>query len=367
MAVGGLLALNKAGRGEEGLSRLQGVIVELSSVPQSFGLEEAINSYTKAYLVDHSPEELKEHYYRFPVPSGARAAQALLRIAIIGVFEGVQETATKEEDEDKLIKARAMIKVLFQDLKGDFQPSELSNYILVNLGDFLREKTAAPREALAYYEEITGRQDKSYLFPALFGIADVYGRSESKADNANAIEKLKHIVADADTKSDRERALYRIVTVSAKMEDWEGTANYAKEYLDREKGYREYAPWVSLLLAESYDNRKMTEDALAAYTSAWAAYTGYIEISAKAARRIMEITWQRDNSAEPPAKSDRQIAYEFGWKYIESTRHIRDGRQIRDHEKELWDGIAGLVQEYEDDAKVVDMETIKKQEEARNQ
>ena len=123
-------------------------------------MEEAINSYTKAYLNEKSAAELKAHYYRFPgIDAENKAAQALLRIAIIGVFEEQSQKADKEKNEVVKLSADATIKVLFEDLKSDFEPKTLTNYILVRVGDYLREKTAAPRLGLPYYEEVVGRDD----------------------------------------------------------------------------------------------------------------------------------------------------------------------------------------------------------------
>ncbi|NNM30585.1 MAG: hypothetical protein HKO57_13780, partial [Akkermansiaceae bacterium] len=361
VAVSGVYALSKAGRAEEALERLQGVIAELASITGAPGLEEAINSYTKAYLEIHTPEELKEHYYQFPgIDSENREAQALLRIAIIGVFETILENADKDQEEAVALKANAMIKVLFQDLKNYFKPKELSNYVLVRLGDYLRENTSAPRQALPYYEEVVTREDQSYRFPALFGIADVYGASDNTNENAKAIQSLERIFNDATDKAEKERSLFRIVTILAKSRDWPNVTARAKEYLST-AGFKKFAPQASLLLAESYDKQDMDEDAIAAYTKTWAAYTGYIVVSAPAVKRIIELTWERNRPGSDARKSDRQTAYEFGWNYLDSTSRLVS--QMTPEERKLREDLESLVQEYEDDPTVMKMEDVKKLEE----
>lgn len=354
IAVGGIHALTQAGRGDEALERLQGVIAEMAQNRGSFGLEEAINSYTKAYLKGKSPDELKDHYYRFPgIDVENKAAQALLRIAIIGVFEEQSQKADKEKNETVKLRADATIKVLFEDLKNDFQPTTLTNYILVRVGDYLREKTAAPRLALPYYEEVTGREDISYRFPALFGIADILGGSDVAADNQKAIDSLERIHVDAPSDKEKERALYRICTVLAHKGDWSKVTERCKQYLDRENNYRTYSSFASFLLAQSYDKRGMPEDALRAFTTLNGSYMGHIAVSAPATKRIMEITWKRARPAAPPAKSDLQQAYEYGWNYIDLTTQIYNGTQITDEEKGLWEEVQALVQQYEDDSATV--------------
>lgn len=360
VAVAGVHALTTVGRSEEALERLQGVIAELAQDQGAFGLEEAINSYTAAFLKEKSAAELKAHYYKFPgIDAENKAAQALLRIAIIGVFEDQSKTAIKEKDEGLKLRANATIKVLFADLKSDFRPKTLTNYILVRVGDYLREKTAAPRLALPYYEEVRGRKDQTYRFPALFGIADILGSSDSHADNAKAIESLERINADAPKKEQKEKALYRICTILAKKGDWTEATARCKQYLNAENGYRKFSPFVSFLLAQSYDERAMPEDALRSYINVVAAYMGYIEISAPATKRVMELTWKRGKPAAPPTKSDQQIAYEYGWNYLDLTRRIYDG-QAKPHEKEMWEEVERLDLRYEDDPATIKMEDLLK-------
>ncbi len=209
VAVTGLPAMRSAGRIKEGLDTLQGVIAELSKITGTPGLEQAINSYTEAYLEENTPAQLKDHYYNFPgIDSSDAASRALLRIAIIGVYEDQLDAATKSKDEAGVSQAQATIKVLFNELKTDFDPKDLSDYILVSIGDFLREKTSSPREAKSYYQAALDSADKNYEFPALFGLADVLG-SGSKAEQAEAVTVLDRVYADSDKKDQKEKALFQ--------------------------------------------------------------------------------------------------------------------------------------------------------------
>jgi hypothetical protein len=82
----------------------------------------------------------------------------------------------------------------------------------------------------------------------------------------------------------------------------------------------------------------MREDALAAYATAYGAYTGLIAVSAPAVHSLMELSWQRNQS------DDRQKAYNIGHEYIKTTDHLYV--QMTDDEKKLWDGVKALVLEY---------------------
>jgi tetratricopeptide (TPR) repeat protein len=361
VAVTQVYALDSVGRGEEALSRLRDVIAEIASDPNAPGLEEAINSYKEVYLEKHTPDELKEHFYAFPkIRASDKAARALLRIAIIGVFE---EVGKKSKDEDQKRKAEAMITVLFRELKGDFDPKDLSNYILVRLGDYLRTRTSGPRQALPYYDEALGRTDQSYRFPALFGRADVYA-SGSGEELTKAETDLKRVFADSTDKNDRERALYRLIQVEMQKSDFAGAEANARLYLDKKQNnFSKWAAEVSLLLAQTYDKRGMINDALSMYTKVWGAYMGYIAVSGPAMKRWMELSWDRGLRASSDAGiSDRQGAYEAGWTYIDSTKRFFD--KMTEPEQEFWKEVQKLVLDFEARPEVKSMDKVKAEKEA---
>lgn len=342
VAVTGLPAMRAAERSEEALERLQGVIVEISKIEGSPGLEEAIGSYTEAYLEDHTEDELKKHYYNFKgVTIDDHATRALLRIAVIRVFEDKLATASKDNDTNTVSAATAMIKVLFTELKTDFDAKDLSNYILVSVGDFLR-KTSSPREAISYYEEALGREDKSYLFPALFGLADVLGQG-SKDEQATAIKHLDRVYQDSDKNDEKERALFRIVTIANAAGDSETTIKRARQYLDNKKNKKNSAD-VRLFMAQAFDQSGKVEDAIGLYGQIWATSPGYVRVSAPALKRWMELLWDRD-SIDDKGIQDRQRVYELGWKWVDNTKGFTS--KMSESETELRNAVVALVSEYE--------------------
>lgn len=345
VAVAQMDALAAVDRADEALERLQKVISEMARQPEAFGLEEAINSYTAFYLERHSPQELKDHYYNFPdIGNQDRAARALLRIAVIGVFEDV---GRKAETEAEKRAATAMIQVLFDQLKTDFALTDLTNYILVKLGDFLRTNTAAPREALPFYDEALSRQDQSYRFPALLGRADVYGNSNQAADLERALEDFKRIYEDAQERREKEFALFRTVEVLMKKGDYSQAAEQANIYLDRDvNNFSTFSAQVGLLLARSFHERNLVNDAIQMYVKVWSAHMGNISISAPAVKSWMELSWQRNQTSnDPTVASDRQGAYDGGQRYIELTGRFRD--RMNPADLALWQEVERLVQTYE--------------------
>ena len=353
VAVAQVPAFYAVDRGDEALGRLEEVISSMAKQPEAFGLEEAINSYTEVYLKDHTPQELKDHYYDFPgISSQDKAARALLRIAIIGVFE---DAVANTDDAAEKRSAEAGITVLFRQLKTDFALSDLSNYILVKLGDYLRKNTSAPREALAYYDEALSRTDKSYMFAALLGRADVYGNSTVDADLVKAQEDFERIMLDSDEKAQREDSLYRIIQILAKKGDWTKAAERANQYLNREEGkslgFSKYSPEVGYILAQSFEERGMTDDAIKMYLKVWSAHMGNITVSAPAMESWMKLSHKRNRtSGDSNVTSDRQGAYNGGFQYLKLTGRFKD--KMSPEDLKLWERVEKLTEQYVSDPQV---------------
>lgn len=364
-AVAQMPPMDAVGRGEEALKRLQGIISEMAKTQESFGLEEAINSYTEFYLKKHSPEEIKEHYFNFPgVGIEDKVARALLKIAVVGVYESLLLKA-KDEGEKRDISAN--IQVLFQNIKQEFAVKELSNFILVKLGDFLR-KTAAPTEALPFFNEALERPDKSYRFNALLGRADVYGKSQQADQLLKSLEDFELVLAESDDKVQREFSLYRIVQVLMEKGDFEAAAKRANEYLNREAeagpahGFKKYSAEIGFILAESFEKRNLDNDAILMYMKVWSSHMGNVKISAPAMLRWMELSYKRNNTSnDPKVAADRQGAYQGGYAYIEQTGRFKD--KLTKEERELWNKVEKLVEKYVADPSVKSMEQIKKEKE----
>lgn len=364
-AVAGVYAMDAAGRGDEGLERIRDVIAEMAGDPSSRGLEEAIGSYTEFYLTKHTPEELKEHYYNFPkIQAKDTVARALLRMAVIGVFEEVIKKS--KEDDGARSKAEAMVKVLFSELKTEFSPKELTSFILVRVGDFIREKTSTPREALDYYTEALNRKDGGYKFEAMFGRADILGRTKTVADLDVAIKDLTEIYEKSDKKNQKEKALYRKVELLAAKEDWNKVNEFAKIYMDKKVNvFSTFTGPVSLLLAQSYEKTGKINDAIFWYSSvALGNQRGAISYSAPACKRYMELLWERDSAGVDGKPGDKQGAYNAGYGYVDSTRRILE--KMSPAEKELWTAVETLVKEYEASPGIKSMAQQKKElEESR--
>jgi tetratricopeptide (TPR) repeat protein len=360
MAVAQLKSLEAVGRGDEGLERLRAVIVKLSQDPQAQGLEELINSYTEAYLVKHSPEQLKEHYYTFPgIRSSDKVARALFRIAIIGVFE---TKIKKTQDDGEKQSASAMIKILFQELKNDFVLKELSEFVLLRVGDYLRKNSSSPIESLIYYTELIDRNNPTFRMDALSGRADVNGLTGGPSAIDNAIKDFTQVFKESTEKKQREFAQYRIVQLLLQKNDYVKAAEEARVYLHRDHGFTLYTPQVGMLLARTFKERNMMDDALAMYVKIWSTHIGVVSVSAPAMIEWIELSCQRNKvSSDPAIPSDRQGAYENGSRYIKKTMSFKE--KMTPSDLALWSQVELKVKELESTPGIKSMAQVQREKE----
>lgn len=377
--VFGLPAMEKAGRLDEALDNMKLAIVETAATPEQFYLEETVNAYAGAFLKKegNTPKMLKETLYSLDgIKLSNKRALALIRISVITAYEGVLKKPEVAKNRDKKLAYEADIKALFKDLNQTFNPSELTPYILVRIGDYLRNKTASPKESLPYYNELIKRKDRKFEGDALLGVADVMGSSNNKADKQKAITTLEQVLLKVkDVKKVRGEAIGRLVELYAEQSDWANTEVKGRLYL--KESHSAKAAEVTYLVALSFDKRKMTEDALRNYSLLSSRYTGYLRVSAPSVKRVLEILWKRNypvgkvvgkgDKKKSLKKSDRQSAYEdIGSRYLAQTSEIRSKNpDITNEDKKVWDEISALVKKYENSGKVKTLKEIKAEENRR--
>lgn len=367
IAVITLPALKTAGRGKEGLEKMREVIATIAKADNKSGLEELINSYRDEYLETNGMQSLKEQFYAFPnISLNEKEAQALLRISLIGAYEQVEEEAVKAGNQAELIKIRAAVKALFIDLKSDFNPKILSPLSLIKVADFIRNKTATPKEATAYYQELLDRDNQEFKFPAMTGLADLYVKS---GQTDKGVQLLEKIYTQATTDKMKAEALFGQIEAHIAKGAWAKVNAKSKEYLDtlnektKRPRYRQNRADVNYSYALSFEKLGKTDDAIAAYLKTYSgSYMGTIRVSAPAVERLMKLWWKRNKPAQnEAAASDRQGAYNAGWNYIEFTKNIKS--KMTPEEKANWEKVEALVKQYEADPAVTDMATFKAQQE----
>lgn len=342
VAIAELPAFKAAGRADEAMKRLQGLIPELAKTDRGYDLENAVGAYSAAYLEKHDPEELRSHLESFPgIDAMDQATRALLRMSAISAFE---KAAKEEKDEAAKRKLQAKILALFQELKSSVSPKELPTPILLKLADHLRSNTSAPREALTYYEEAISRKEPIYQFPSLFGRADTYSRSTSPEELQKGIDDFTSILRQSKSRAEREYALFRVIETRIAKADYPQALKDAEQYLDSKSRFQKFTAEVRLSYARASQETGKLNEAIAAYSAVWSAADAPVRITAFAIKTWMELVWTRNQP------DDRKMAYQSGLRYLDATRP--QVPKMTPEESALWQEIEKLVASYATDPSI---------------
>jgi len=369
LAVSGVPALTAVGRGEEALANVQGVISEMAKKERAPGMEEAINTYGKYYLASgKTPEQLRAHFEDFPrVDAGDKRAQALLRIAVIGVYEDLIKAAEKNEDAESIDKVgllKAKIEAMFKDMDSKFEKAELSDFILVRLANFIADRTSDPRKAIPYFDEILDRNTNQFRTLAQFGKAGILAKSDDSAEQDVALKTLRDVMSTKDIGRDvKERATYSIIEVYNKQENWKGLIEEAVAY--NKSGYSSNnKARVSLLLGKAYENDGNKAKALGIYAGVYFRYKTDWAISIPALTKAAEFT--RTDGKTIDGKSPKQLAYDMAAQFIrDSSKTYEEVKlKIPQDVRKSWEDLRDTVLIWEGESGVKSLKQQKKEQEA---
>jgi len=361
VAVAGMPALIEAGRIDEALSNLQLAITDMAKREKFTSLENAIARYTVYFLQAQekkglSPsdavDKLKEHYYTFPgiAPKNIRTL-ALLRIEVIGVYEESLQTASKGGDEALVSLIQARINAAFKDLKTAYPVEKLSDSVLIRIGDFLRTKSSAPRQALPYYQERLKHTQPNGRISAEFGIADIYGKAGNKAEMTTAIEMMQDVIKQKDsTKKNRDKAHSRIVQIYAKQKNWNKVVEEGSLYMKERTKDRTV---IQQLLAQAYYEKKDYLKCIAINSNLSGTNSSNWDVSVPAMDRATELMWDHGTAAKD-GRSKQQLAYEVAARYIKSSRAAFDEHkdEMSENVRTTWKRIDARVLKWENSGKI---------------
>ncbi len=355
IATTAMKSMLAAGRQEDALKRLQTIIVDISKQKRQLGIDSAIQVYSDTYLTKGTPDELKTHFYDFPgIGPDDRGTRALLRIAIVGVYEKIATKAKQEKNQDALVKAEAATKVLFNELETDFKAEDLSNLILVKLGDYLRVNTNSPDQAKSYYESALAREDKTKRYEAHFGLGDIQLKAGQEAEGVkNLLTALKES-SEKDQAELKEAALYRVVEFYNEGKKWEKVEEFANMYRAHDKPkFSKHSGEVLLALATSYDQRGDKQNAIANYVTIFGPYASRVPLAVPAYKRWIELIWERNKPGKTGEKldpnhpqnfSDRQGAIYAAEVWLEALGKSKD--KFTPADLKSWEELDAIVKKY---------------------
>jgi tetratricopeptide (TPR) repeat protein len=316
VAVMGLDALRNQERVDDGLDRLEEMIVDLSKGEGagSDDMERAVNSYTTISAEERGRDVTIDRLTNFPgIEDATKSLKAWLLISKIGLLQ--EQAKGLPEDDPKKAKKAAEVQVAFNELKN-FEKADLGNYILVQLGRYI-VNTGNRFEAVPFFEEIMGRENKEFEDYALFELAKVWARDKDTRKKAK--DAFKRIIEVFGTKELLEDSSIELGDLAVADEDWTGGLDIFQKY-QKNKTFKRQRPKANFMIARCYEGQGDLTRAQKAYVGVFAVYTGHLEWSAQAHLRNANIEWNKGTEIS------KHNAYEM-LRDLERMLGMHDGKE----------------------------------------
>ncbi len=286
--VTALPALKKVGRSEEGLGKMEEIIKNLGSMPDSEEMEKVVNTYAQEFiemkgadaLIDRIRELEKDVVGNVPLV-------AWLTMARIRVLE---DPANK----DAFKKREARIKVAYNDIQT-LPKAQLANSIKDQVGrNLVRQGNA--ELARPWFQAIIDGNLADYKDSAVLGLATADAASGKKANRESAIAGFRRVIREFETAKLQEEAtlgLARLLSDSGEYKKAleEGWAPYVKN-----RSWAKARAEANFKKAEAHDKLGQVDDALNGYMiGVVGAFRSTIQYSAPAWLRAAELDYGKGN------------------------------------------------------------------------
>jgi tetratricopeptide (TPR) repeat protein len=284
ISVFALEHLEGAGRGEEGLTQVEKMIVMLGSKPAEEQdltlLRQAIGSYSEASVRIRGVEKTVATLENFPgVDPANQALQTWLKIQQVIVLQESRKAKDKESPEYAAIEAQ--IAAVFEELRL-FEKRDLSEFALQQIGLYFAG-TDNPFLGVPYFEELLARTNPeatAFKGPAEMELGKIEMRAADPAKVQSARERFRRIVADdsEDSKPLKPQAYLNLADLHMKNKEWKDAIealdviNKEKEFFGKDRAKRAEAAFKMGLV---YDELGDPANANRSYLSVVSTYAAY--------------------------------------------------------------------------------------------
>lgn len=339
ISVFSLEHLEAAGRGEEGLTQVEKMVLLLGNKPPEEQdltlLRQAIGSYAEASVRIRGVEKTVATLDNFPgIDPANQALLTWLKIQQVIVLQQAQ--GKMEKDSPEFAKAESQIAQIFEDLKG-FEIKNLSEFALREIGRYFAG-TDNPFLAVPYFEELLARTNpEAEQFKALaeMELGKIEARSGDPAKVQSARERFRRIIANpGDDKTLIAPATLNLALLHIKNKEWKDaleplkTINETKRFFSKEKSKRAEA---GFLLGTVFDELGDPANANRAYVALMGAYPSEADWVTQAWERyipnsIADIEKMPTGTPEEQAaKRQRELAlYRLTRKYLYTWQNWTD-------------------------------------------
>jgi hypothetical protein len=336
-------------------------------------LEKTINTYVKSYVDGNKSylgkaltlQEKTAHFTSFPgIDPNDKYTNAIFRMAQINSM--YEELGTLKDDKAASEKLEEEIMQEFRSMTAAYKPEDLTNYIRVQVGDFLvryvskfPDPTARVEElaqAEAYYNAVIERQT-DLVGDAELGLANALSFSKDSAKQAKAAELYTKVSANPDPAVSGP-ALVGLTKLHLRTGDSASAIQTTTKYLRNKQNQRDRMDMM-LMQGEAYTKANDTKNALLAYMNLFNQHKGQVGYSARACMAIMDIFWKRNNPTQGDRlqkgfqNSDRWTAWNTGQLYVNLIRRSGVEDKLTPEERDEFNKVLTAVHNYGTDPAVM--------------
>ncbi len=336
-------------------------------------LEKTINTYVEAYIKGMKEyhgkaltlEEKTAHFTGFPgIDPNDKYANAIFRMAQINSMN--QELAALKEDKAAKEKMEEQIQEVFRNMTNSFKPADLTNYICVQVGDYLvkyvgkfpdpSSRTEELGQAEAYYGAVIERQ-KDLVADAELGMANALAYSKDAARQKKAAELYTKVSGNPDPAVGGP-ALVGLTKLHLRTGNAAAAVETTTKYMRNRQNQRDRLEMM-LMQGEAYTLANDPKNALLAYMNLFNQYKGKVQYSAKACLAIMDIFWKRNNPPQGDRlqkgfqNSDRWTAWNTGQLYVNLIRRSGVEQKLTPEERDEFNKVVSAVHNYGTDPAVM--------------
>ncbi len=290
-------ALEKLGRGEDGLRQLEKMINsigEWEDAEQNIDLlRQAIGSYSEASVRINGAEKTAIAFDNFPRPNQENLALLTwLKIQQIIVLQGMRSSVKTDSTEYQVAKEK--IAYVFEEIAA-YEIKKLPGFALMQIGLYL-SKTDEPPRALHYFKEVLIRDEISPKAHAELESGKIEMQNEDELVLNCARERFLRLIHQYDEKQFIPEAYMNLGRLAVKQELWEkGREHFSKINKNRVWLDRQSRAESNFLYGFCLEKLGKTDDAIKVYNATIAVYGSYIDWSSQALERGFALAYKIDN------------------------------------------------------------------------
>ena len=334
-------------------------------------LEKTINTYVAEYVKgtktydnkELTLEEKSQHFNNFPgIQADDKYARAIFRMSQIRAMG--EELKAVKGDENAKNKLTNDIQATFREMTREFKPDDLTNFICVQVGNYLvdyvssfPDPTSRPEEialAATYFQKVLDR-NTDMLADAMLGKANALAFSKDDAKQKEAGELYAKVAASPSAAAGP--ALVGLTKMHLRTGNAAAAVESAQKYVSNRANAAHRLDML-MMLGEAYAKSGKTTEALQTYMNLYNQNKGNISYSAPACRQIMKLFWERNNPSTGDRMkgdfkaSDRWNAWNTGQQYVTQVKRAGLLEKFTPAERDAFNAVENDLNTYKADSAV---------------